>query len=103
MEGLVDEAEASHTNIANLNALSQSLGVFNGTFASYPFVVEMNAIDWAYDSRRIGCRYVHRCFVLAMRVLMDGQQSRHDKYIITPCLLAQSALAVWTTIFCEAE
>jgi DASH complex subunit DAM1 len=48
MEELADEAEALRTNVANLNALSQSLGTFNEAFASYLFVMEMNGLttDW---------------------------------------------------------
>lgn len=48
MEELADEAEALQTNVANLNALSQSLGTFNEAFASYLFVMEMNGLttDW---------------------------------------------------------
>lgn len=48
MEELADETEALHTNVANLNMLSQSLATFNEAFASYLFVMEMNGLttDW---------------------------------------------------------
>ncbi|THH06007.1 hypothetical protein EW145_g4384 [Phellinidium pouzarii] len=48
MEELADEAETLHGNLAGLHALSGSLQAFNESFASYLYVMEMNALttDW---------------------------------------------------------
>ena len=48
MAELADEAEALHANVNGLHALSQSLESFNESFASYLYVMEMNALttDW---------------------------------------------------------
>ncbi|KIY46858.1 hypothetical protein FISHEDRAFT_19664, partial [Fistulina hepatica ATCC 64428] len=44
----LDEQEALQSNIQGLNALSESLVTFNETFASWLYVMEMNALttDW---------------------------------------------------------
>ncbi|KAH8113885.1 hypothetical protein DFH11DRAFT_281442 [Phellopilus nigrolimitatus] len=48
MSELADEAESLHGNIAALHALSTSLESFNESFASYLYMMEMNALttDW---------------------------------------------------------
>ncbi|KAI0918318.1 hypothetical protein AcV5_002332 [Taiwanofungus camphoratus] len=45
---LVDEAEALHTNVQGLKSLSDALGTFNESFASWLYVMNMNALttDW---------------------------------------------------------
>ncbi|KAF9233405.1 hypothetical protein BU15DRAFT_90370 [Melanogaster broomeanus] len=48
MSELVDEAEALHANVEGLRHLSQSLRTFNESFASWLYVMDMNALttDW---------------------------------------------------------
>lgn len=48
MSELVDEAEALHANLENLRRLSDSLRSFNESFASWLYVMDMNALttDW---------------------------------------------------------
>ncbi|KAF8437967.1 hypothetical protein L210DRAFT_3482009 [Boletus edulis BED1] len=48
MAELVDEAEALHANLANLGRLSTALRSFNESFASWLYVMDMNALttDW---------------------------------------------------------
>ncbi|EJC99319.1 uncharacterized protein FOMMEDRAFT_113277 [Fomitiporia mediterranea MF3/22] len=48
MAELADETEALNGNLAGLHALSNSLQAFNDSFASYLYVMEMNALttDW---------------------------------------------------------
>ena len=48
MSELVDEAEALHANVDNLRRLSDSLRSFNESFASWLYVMDMNALttDW---------------------------------------------------------
>ncbi|KAG8216945.1 hypothetical protein J3R82DRAFT_7222 [Butyriboletus roseoflavus] len=48
MSELVDEAEALHANVENLRRLSDSLRSFNESFASWLYVMDMNALttDW---------------------------------------------------------
>ncbi|KAH0826720.1 hypothetical protein J3R83DRAFT_5120 [Lanmaoa asiatica] len=48
MSELVDEAEALHANVENLRSLSNSLRSFNESFASWLYVMDMNALttDW---------------------------------------------------------
>ena len=48
MGELADEAEALQANIQGLHALGQSVGIFNEHFASYLYMMEMNALttDW---------------------------------------------------------
>ncbi|KAH9848532.1 hypothetical protein C2E23DRAFT_843331 [Lenzites betulinus] len=45
---LIDEAEALQTNVEGLRALSDALGTFNESFASWLYVMNMNALttDW---------------------------------------------------------
>lgn len=45
---LVDEAEALHANVHSLHRLSDSLQSFNESFASWLYVMDMNALttDW---------------------------------------------------------
>ncbi|GBE88891.1 hypothetical protein SCP_1402990 [Sparassis crispa] len=45
---LVDEAEALNANVQGLKSLSDSLGTFNESFASWLYVMNMNALttDW---------------------------------------------------------
>lgn len=48
MSELVDEAEALHANVDSLHRLSDSLQAFNESFASWLYVMDMNALttDW---------------------------------------------------------
>lgn len=48
MVDFADETETLHGNLAGLHALSDSLQAFNESFASYLYVMEMNALttDW---------------------------------------------------------
>lgn len=48
MSELVDEAEALQANVDNLRRLSDSLRSFNESFASWLYVMDMNALttDW---------------------------------------------------------
>ncbi|KAI6127515.1 hypothetical protein EDD17DRAFT_1211709 [Pisolithus thermaeus] len=48
MSELVDEAEALQANVEGLRKLSQSLKTFNESFASFLYVMDMNALttDW---------------------------------------------------------
>ncbi|KAF8556846.1 hypothetical protein OG21DRAFT_1506059 [Imleria badia] len=48
MSELVDEAEALHANVDSLRRLSDSLTSFNESFASWLYVMDMNALttDW---------------------------------------------------------
>ncbi|KAL5480999.1 DAM1 [Sanghuangporus weigelae] len=48
MSELADETDTLHGNLAGLHALSNSLHTFNESFASYLYVMEMNALttDW---------------------------------------------------------
>ncbi len=48
MAELADETEALQVNVENLHALSRSLESFNESFASYLYVMQMNAlvVDW---------------------------------------------------------
>ncbi|KAI6108091.1 hypothetical protein F5141DRAFT_1215828 [Pisolithus sp. B1] len=48
MSELVDEAEALHADVERLRKLSQSLKTFSESFASFLYVMNMNAltIDW---------------------------------------------------------
>ena len=52
MAELADEAEALQANIQGLHTLSQSLSSFNEYFASYLYMMEMNALttDWPQAS-----------------------------------------------------
>ncbi|ETW77778.1 hypothetical protein HETIRDRAFT_28680, partial [Heterobasidion irregulare TC 32-1] len=45
---LADEADALHANVAGLRALGDSLQTFNESFASWLYVLNMNAltVDW---------------------------------------------------------
>jgi hypothetical protein len=45
---LADEADALRTNVDGLRALSASLDVFNESFASWMYVMNMNAltVEW---------------------------------------------------------
>ena len=45
---LLDEAETLHTNVEGLKNLSNALGTFNESFASWLYVMNMNALttDW---------------------------------------------------------
>ncbi|KAI0357017.1 hypothetical protein OH77DRAFT_191124 [Trametes cingulata] len=45
---LIDEAEALQTNVEGLKGLSDALGTFNESFASWLYVMNMNALttDW---------------------------------------------------------
>ena len=45
---LVDEAEALQTNVEGLRGLGDALGAFNESFASWLYVMNMNALttDW---------------------------------------------------------
>ena len=45
---LIDEAETLHTNVEGLKNLSNALGTFNESFASWLYVMNMNALttDW---------------------------------------------------------
>ena len=45
---LVDEAETLQTNVEGLRKLSDALGTFNESFASWLYVMNMNALttDW---------------------------------------------------------
>ncbi len=45
---LIDEAEALQTNVEGLRNLDNALATFNGSFASYLYVMNMNALttDW---------------------------------------------------------
>ena len=46
---LIDEAETLQTNVEGLRGLDRSLAVFNESFASYLYVMNMHALttDWA--------------------------------------------------------
>lgn len=48
MSELVDEAEGLQANVDGLRKLSQSLQTFNESFASFLYVMNMNALtmDW---------------------------------------------------------
>lgn len=48
MAELADETETLHTNLAALHSLSDSLHIFNESFAAYLYAMEMNALttDW---------------------------------------------------------
>ena len=48
MAELVDEAKALHANVDSLRRLSDSLRSFNESFASWLYVMDMNALttDW---------------------------------------------------------
>ena len=48
MEEFLDEAEHLHTNLEGIKALDQQLARFNESFASWLYVMEMNALttDW---------------------------------------------------------
>lgn len=67
MSELVDEAEALHANVDNLRRLSDSLRSFNESFASWLYVMDMNALttDWLQvcTNRRIPNqpRWMHIC------------------------------------------
>jgi hypothetical protein len=53
---LADEADALRANVDGLRALSASLDTFNEAFASWMYVMNMNAltVDWP-EVREIGC------------------------------------------------
>ena len=46
---LIDEAETLQTNVEGLRGLDRSLSIFNESFASYLYVMNMHALttDWA--------------------------------------------------------
>jgi DASH complex subunit DAM1 len=48
MAELVDEVEALQTNVEGLRNLSNSLKTFNESFASWLYIMDMNAltVDW---------------------------------------------------------
>lgn len=52
MAELADEAEALQANVEGLHALSRSLETFNESFASFLYVMQMNALttDWTQVS-----------------------------------------------------
>lgn len=56
---LVDETEALQANVSGLGKLSESLSVFNESFASWLYVMNMNALttDWPQV-----CIYYCQCF-----------------------------------------
>lgn len=49
MTEFLDEAEALQTNMEGIKRLSESLATFNESFASWLYVMNMNALttDWA--------------------------------------------------------
>lgn len=53
MSELADEAEALHANVEGLKRLSDSLATFNESFASWLYVMKMNALttDWPQVSK----------------------------------------------------
>ena len=53
---LVDEIDALHQNLVNINALSDSLGAFNEGFATFLYGMRMNAfsVEWPQVSPQTG-------------------------------------------------
>ncbi|KIK93987.1 hypothetical protein PAXRUDRAFT_143853 [Paxillus rubicundulus Ve08.2h10] len=60
MSELVDEAEALHANVDGLRNLSESLRTFNESFASWLYVMDMNALttDWPQEDARAAAEAV---------------------------------------------
>jgi DASH complex subunit DAM1 len=54
MSEFVDETEALQGNIEGMKALSDSLATFNESFASWLYIMNMNALttDWPQVSRK---------------------------------------------------
>ncbi|KAG9309963.1 hypothetical protein JVU11DRAFT_9996 [Chiua virens] len=62
MSELVDEAEALHANVDNLRRLSNSLRSFNESFASWLYVMDMNALstDWLQAPTDVSFQYAKK-------------------------------------------
>ena len=60
---LTDEADALRANVDGLRALSASLDTFNEAFASWMYVMNMNAltVDWPEVRGRV---FYHLCVIL---------------------------------------
>jgi len=58
MAELIDETDALVANAHGLKNLSESLATFNESFASFLYVLNMNALttDWPQVSERLGAR-----------------------------------------------
>ena len=59
---LLDEMEALQGNIAGLKNLSDALGTFNESFASWLYVMNMNALttDWPQAPTALSFKYAAR-------------------------------------------
>ncbi|OBZ66966.1 hypothetical protein A0H81_13321 [Grifola frondosa] len=72
---LIDEAEALHTNVEGLKNLSDALGTFNESFASWLYVMNMNALttDWPQapteSSYKLAARRAEEDAIAAMEAL----------------------------------
>ncbi|CAL1698797.1 unnamed protein product [Somion occarium] len=78
---LLDEVETLHTNIEGLRGLSNALGTFNESFASWLYVMNMNALttDWPQAptdaSYELAARRAEEDALAAMAALKAAQAS----------------------------
>ncbi|KAH6906814.1 hypothetical protein BKA70DRAFT_398818 [Coprinopsis sp. MPI-PUGE-AT-0042] len=80
MTEFLDEAEALQTNLEGIKKLSDSLATFNESFASWLYVMNMNALttDWTQDTHR--------------RFLPDVSQERAGSLLLVVLYLTRRGL-----------
>ncbi|CCM04749.1 uncharacterized protein FIBRA_06939 [Fibroporia radiculosa] len=97
---LADEVEALNTNVQGLRSLSDALGTFNESFASWLYVMNMNAltVDWpqapTYASYKLAARRAEEDAAAAMDALRTAQATPRPQSPDAPSVSKESTASL---------
>ncbi|KAF9568633.1 hypothetical protein CPC08DRAFT_702232 [Agrocybe pediades] len=100
MAELLDETETLHTNVQGMKNLSDSLATFNESFASWLYVMEMNAltVDWSQapgdESFILAKQRAERDAAAAMEALQAQQAAKAHEAQMLSAIAAADKTAI---------